>query len=135
MPLPSRWAIRAAFVHLLVGFTLGGLLLSHRGIPLWSDLDRLIPAHVEILLFGWLVQLALGVGYWILPRLRGPTPRGGVAPFWVALGALNAGVLLVTAAALPGAPATLAPTGRVLEAAAALAFAFHAWPRIRAYGT
>jgi hypothetical protein len=78
---------------------------------------------------GWLVQLAMGVGYWILPRLEGRRPRS-----WLALAAviaLNLGVALVTLDA--GLETGLAATGRGAELAAALAFGVHAWPRVR-YG-
>ncbi len=83
MPQPAIWMVRAALVHLLVGAALGALVLLIKagvGVPLW--VGRTWPLHGEMMLLGWMVQLAMGVGYWILPKhaqrpVRGPatTPR------------------------------------------------------------
>ena len=67
MPRLSRIAIRLALASLLLGAGIGAWQLSAPafGAPrAWS----LLPVHVELMLFGWLVQLAMGVAYWILPR-------------------------------------------------------------------
>ena len=37
---------------------------------------RLLPAHIELLLLGWTLNLALGMAYWILPRYKTGAPRG-----------------------------------------------------------
>ncbi|HMN29618.1 MAG TPA: hypothetical protein PKE45_15825 [Caldilineaceae bacterium] len=126
MPRLSVWLIRAALLYLLLGFSLGALLLWHKGIPLYPLLWRLLPAHIECLFFGWTVQLALGVAYWILPRFR--SSRGNPTLAWSAFVLLNLGVWLVGLSPLFGIPAL---AGRLAETAAALAFAAHAWPRIK----
>ena len=134
MPKLSIWMIRAALIYLLTGFTFGGLLLFHKGIPISSMLWSLLPAHIEFLLLGWTVQLVMGMAFWILPRFRRPPRRGNRAFAWLAFGLLNLGVLtvglgpLVTSSPLP----TLA--GRLAELIAALAFAAHAWPRVKPAG-
>ena len=61
MPRLSVWMIRTALVHLLVGFTLGALLLANKGVPIHPMVWRLLPIHIELLLLGWTLQLALGV--------------------------------------------------------------------------
>jgi hypothetical protein len=131
MPRLSVFFVRSALVHLSVGLTLGALLLWHKALPLHPQIWRLLPMHMELLLVGWVLQLALGVAYWILPRWR--THRGPPQPVWVAWALLNLGVLLVSAAALlRGDAASLAATtGRAFELAAAVAFAAHAWPRVK----
>lgn len=131
MPPLSRFAVRASVVYLVVGFGLGALRLAEKGMATHTGAARLVGAHVEILLLGWLAQLVLGVAFWILPRfLQGP-PRGREAPAWTAVLLLNAGVAL---AALDGLLpwSSIPAVGRWLECAAALAFTAHAWPRIRA---
>lgn len=133
MPRLSVWMVRAALVHLGVGFTVGGLVLWHKGLPLHPTLWRLLPLHIEMLLFGWMVQLAIGVAFWILPRFRG-TERGNVALAWVAFAALNLGVLAVGVSAWVADDARLAFVGRALELLAAGAFAAHAWPRVKPAG-
>lgn len=132
MPRLSRWFIRSALVYLALGFTLGGLMLSNKGVPLSPLLWRLLPAHIECLLMGWTVQLMMGVAFWILPRFQGQ--RGNETPAWAAFFLLNAGVLLAgfgPTLALAGGVMT---AGRMAEVAAVAAFAIHAWPRIKPAG-
>ncbi len=129
MPRLSVWFVRAALLHLAIGFTMGALLLWHKAYPLHPLLWRVLPMHMEFLLVGWTVQLALGVAYWILPRWQ--SQRGDVRPAWAALVLLNAGVWLVALAPYAGPANGLMVVGRVLEAIAALAFAVHAWPRVK----
>jgi hypothetical protein len=131
MPRLSALLIRAALTYLAVGFTLGGLMLFHKGIPLHPLLWRLLPAHIEMVLFGWTVQLAMGVAFWILPRFSVGPERGDERPAWVAFLLLNAGVLLVGLGGALDAPGWSLVVGRVAEAGAALAFSVHAWPRIK----
>jgi len=134
MPRLSRWYIRASLLFLGLGFTLGALILFHKGAALHPALWQLLPAHIEFLLLGWTLQLAMGVAFWILPRfLEGPA-RGNEAAAWLAFGLLNGGVLLVGVSWTLGLPALIPWLGRVAEAGAAMAFAVHAWPRIRPFG-
>lgn len=134
MPRLSVWAIRAALVYLVLGFTLGGLLLAHKGAPLHPAMWSLLPAHIEFLLFGWTAQLALGVSFWILPRFARPPKRGNVRAAWLAVILLNVGVWLVSLNPWVSATSALALAGRLSEAGAAAAYAVHAWPRIKPLG-
>lgn len=122
MPRLSAWAVRAALLHLLVGFSLGALLLWNKGLPFGGWVWALLPGHIELLMVGWIAQLILGVAFWILPRYPGGS-RGDARLAWAALVLLNAGVLLVAVG--------LAAWGRGLEFAAAGLFALHAWGRVR----
>ncbi|RIK36495.1 MAG: hypothetical protein DCC55_27110 [Chloroflexi bacterium] len=132
MPRLSVWAIRAALLYLVLGFTIGALMLWNKGAPLHPMLWRLLPAHIEFLLFGWTVQLALGVAYWILPRFQ--AARGNPRLAWLALSLLNLGVLVISAAPFMAAPGITSLFGRMAEIAAGVAFALHAWPRIKPAG-
>lgn len=125
MPVLSVLAIRLSLVHLVCGFTLGALLLAGKGLGRPVPLPWGTAAHMALLQVGWTLQLALGVAFWILPRfLEGP-PRGDERPAWLAVVCVNAAVLVALAGSLQGAHA--------LAALGAGSFAFHAWPRIRAY--
>ena len=132
MPRLSRWFIRSSLIYLLLGFTLGGILLAHKGLALHPALWRVLPAHIELALFGWIVQLAMGVAFWILPRFG--ASRGNEWAAWLAFGLLNGGIWLVIGGAVLGGGATLVLLGRLAEASAVLAFARHAWPRIKPLG-
>jgi cbb3-type cytochrome oxidase subunit 1 len=71
MPGLSVWCIRTAMLYLVFGFLIGSLMLAAPALHLPSSVMRLRPLHTELLLIGWMVQLAFGVAYWIMPRDRG----------------------------------------------------------------
>jgi cbb3-type cytochrome oxidase subunit 1 len=126
--------IRTALLHLALGFLIGALLLARRSLPPSALLPLLRPLHAELLLLGWTVQLAMGVAFWILPRFRAGPERGREWPAWLAYVLLNLGVLATGTALASGAASEAAFAGRALEATAAAAFAWHAWPRIKPFG-
>ncbi|MCB0080550.1 MAG: hypothetical protein KDE47_06455 [Caldilineaceae bacterium] len=130
MPRLSIWIIRAALTHLLLGFTIGALLLANKGFPFSPMLWRLLPAHMELLLLGWTLQLALGVAFWILPRFYTERPRAWLA--WLTLLLLNSGVVLVALALFFPATWQLTLVGRLAEVGGVFAFVLHAWPRVKA---
>jgi hypothetical protein len=129
MPRLSRLFVRAALVSVAVGYALGALVLAAKGLggPAWAW--RFLPWHMELVLVGWSLQLAMGVGYWILPRFR--HHRGDPRPAWLALLLVNAGVAAIGVGALVGAPPWVPWLGRAMEALAVAAFAAHAWPRVK----
>jgi cbb3-type cytochrome oxidase subunit 1 len=129
MPRLSCWFIRAALLYLAVGITFGALLLFHKGIPFQPFVWRLLPVHIEFLLFGWMVQLVMGVAFWIFPRFW--RSRGNEKPAWLAFGLINLGVWLAGVGPLLGASVLFILVGRLVEAGAAVAFAVHAWSRIK----
>jgi cbb3-type cytochrome oxidase subunit 1 len=132
VPALTVWFLRIALCYLGIGFTLGALMLAADGLPIAPTLLRLRPLHMELLLVGWMVQLALAVAYWILPRR--PSSRRGNEPLaWGALLLLNLGVLMVGLGSVLAAPSAVLTAGRSAEMVAALGFAAHAGPRIRAY--
>lgn len=128
MPRLSRWFLAWAMVYLLTGAAAGAaLMLSRaRGIaaPAW-----LLPLHIEFMLTGWSVQLAMGIAYWILPRHKVEPARGSPALAWSAFATLNFGVLL----AVLGSGSLLRPAatlGHGAEAAGVLLFATGIWSRL-----
>jgi hypothetical protein len=139
MPLLSRWMIRLAFFDLWVGFTIAALLLSRKGLPerISGEFWQWMPAHYDLLLVGWMVQLSLGVAYWILPRIarheRGrPRMAGGGAI------ALNVGVMIFAGAVMispwvdwSDGLLSLQVIGLALQLLGMLSFAGHLLPRIR----
>ncbi|RME13513.1 MAG: hypothetical protein D6802_01310 [Ardenticatenia bacterium] len=133
MPLLSRVYIRTAALYFLAGFTAGALMLAHKGVFLHPIMWRLLPLHIEFLLFGWTFQFALGVAYWILPRFEGGASRGPEAPVWLAYALLNTGVVLIAIAGLRGGAPTLTLIGRVCELLAVVSFAVNAWPRVKPF--
>lgn len=137
MPRLSCYFIRAALLYLAVGVLLGALILSAKGMPTtlgWSW--QLLAAHIQLVIGGWLIQLALGVAYWMLPRRGDAVERGRAGAAWLCFAALNLGVsgaaILLTLRPLIQAAwldwlLILAALSQTLALAA---FAWHAWPRV-----
>ena len=77
MPRLSCWFIRASLLYLGIGVIFGGIVLAAKGFPgslNWTWL--LLPAHIQLLVGGWMIQFTLGMAYWLLPRLSGAGDRG-----------------------------------------------------------
>lgn len=133
MPALSRLYLRTALIYLAVGVVFGGIILWSKAAPSTGRAWQLLAAHVALVTWGWLLQFSLGVAYWILPRFGFLRPRPWLAVVCYAL--LNVALLAAALAPwLQQAWASLAAGW--LQLLAVLAFALHAWPRVRrsAYG-
>ncbi len=133
MPRLSAWFIRASLIYLLAGFTLGALMLAQEGVSYDPGILAAVPIHFELLLAGWLVQLAMGVAFWIVPRfgLGQPHSRGNVPLIWASFWMLNAGICL--AALQLWMPFALL-IGRLSETGAVILYAIGTWRRIKPHG-
>jgi cbb3-type cytochrome oxidase subunit 1 len=131
VPRLSVWLVRSALLALMAGTALGAVLLAAPGFG-WTEVLRWRPLHAELLLVGWLVQLALGVSWWILPRFRSGAERGPEGLGWLAFGLVNAGAILAGVGRSVGLDG-LALAGRGAEALAAAAYAARAWPRVKPF--
>jgi cbb3-type cytochrome oxidase subunit 1 len=125
-------ALRIALSYLGIGFTIGALMLGSLGMSTSSDILRLRPLHTEFLLTGWMVQLAFGVAFWILPRRSG-SGRGNERLAWGSLLLLNLGVLSVGVGTVLHPSRGFLTAGRSAELLAGFAFVLHAWHRARRY--
>jgi len=94
MPRLSVYMIRTALLHLGIGFLLGALALANKGVPFLPQLWRLVPIHVELLIFGWMIQLAMGVAFYALPRFQGENRYGHLGLGWASYIVLNSGILI-----------------------------------------
>jgi len=132
VPRLSALLVRTALLHLVLGAAFGALIASLKGAgwPTWAW--GALSAHAHMLVFGWLVQLAMGVAYWILPRLDGARPRSGLV--WAAYAGLNGGILLIALGPTGLLGGAGAPAGHAALLAAVAAYAVHAWPRVRVAG-
>lgn len=133
MPRLSAWMIRLSLLNMWLGFSIASQLLMFKGRPDLVDAAvwRLMFAHVDLLLVGWMLQLSLGTAYWILPRLpRTVSDRGRFGAALLSVISLNLGVWTVTAGYYQTIN-TLIVGGFVLQCLAMVAFIFHALPRVR----
>ena len=130
MPDLSVWFIRTAFVHFSIGITAGTLIFLNKSFLIDHRLWTFLPVHIELLLAGWILNLVMGVAYWILPRLQEGSLRGNEKIVWTAFILLNAGVLITAFGelALPDHSSML--IGRTMEFLAAPLFASQVWRRV-----
>ena len=130
MPRLSVWFVRCSLLYLLLGFTIGGLMLAHKGLPFATRIWSLLGAHMEFLLLGWMVQLAMGVAFWILPRFGSGASRGNKMLIWTAFAALNLGIWMAALQPYP-VQGWISFTGRILEALSVFLFVFGSWQRVK----
>ena len=123
----SIWYVRAVLLHFLAGVSVGAWQLATpvRLVPVEGGLVRTV--HIELLLVGWLVQLAFGVAVWILPFSRGVSSDRRL---WGGWGALNGGLLLVVLGVRTES-VVLELVGRGAEIGAVGAVLLVLWPRVR----
>lgn len=133
MPRLSIWFVRASLIYLVVGLTLGALLLANEGVPFSPAIGKVLPVHIELLLLGWLVQLAMGAAYWVLPRFSSGPPRGNQGLAWLSFFVLNAGLWLVVFASLTSRSWVLL-IGRLIETTGVAIFAWGTWRRAKPAG-
>ncbi len=132
MPRLSVYFVRASLIHLLLGFTLGGLMLANKGLMISAMLWTFLPLHIEFAFVGWMIQLAMGVAFWILPRHPKGPPRGDERLSWAALLSINAGILclmidyVLQESALP-------VVGRAAEMLGLVLFVLGNWRRIKPF--
>jgi hypothetical protein len=133
MPKLTVWFTRASLVHLAIGFTLGGLLLLNKGVALDGRIWMLLPGHIELMLTGWILQLVMGMAFWILPRFGQGPARGNEAWAWIAFVGINLGVGLNVLSWLALGDSGLVMAARLIELVGVAAFTAHAWPRVKAF--
>ena len=130
MPKLSAWLVRSSLIYMGLGFLFGGMILYHKGIPLFAWTWKLLTPHIEIMIYGWTMQFVMGMAFWILPRFTGTNRYGRVQLGWWSFALLNSGLLLVVLDAWWFAqwPTIVA---RLLMLAAVVAFVVMMWPRVK----
>lgn len=140
MPPIARSFIKISFLYFVAAFLLGALMMLDRWLSFSRWLKVVYLSQLHLLVVGWITQLALGVAYWMFPRLRkeqSPRPRGSDALAWTVLICLNLGLLLrfvFEPFYLMGPQSWLAALialSGILQAVAALGFGLLIWDRIR----
>lgn len=133
MPLPSRWMIRCSFIYLLVGFLIGAILLINKAYPTFPQIWILLSIHIEILIFGWIIQFTLGTAYWILPKSRVKPANCDHHLAMIIPIALNLGILLNVNDHLFRFYEHAWMIGRSLELVAVILFFALHWQRVTSF--
>lgn len=127
MPSHAVHIVRLSLVYLLVGSTMGAIMLLDRAFQVAEFIWWVRPFHIELLFFGWFVHLAFGVASWILPRTGGSP---GVRVLSAAVIILNVGIFAVAAGQMLTMD-VLTFFGRLAEMIGVIVFGVYIWPRIR----
>jgi hypothetical protein len=138
MPALSRWFVKSGFVALALALALETLQLRpHELLPQLPDAAVQLAA-IHLMTVGWLLQLIIGVAFWMFPRHPTAPPRGDVRYGWWAFALLNTGLALRLGGEPwrlgfggPAWPLVVAGTCQLAGIASALVLL---WPRIRATG-
>lgn len=130
MPRVSRWMMKVALTYFGVGLSVGAYLLLHKAVNLDPGAWRLLSYHIEIMIFGWILQFVMGVAYWMMPRfVKGP-PRGPVWHAWLMVILLNTGILLNLLNFGVWSSNVITLAGRLLEVGSVGLFVHIHWSRI-----
>ncbi len=130
MPKYSVWLIRISYVYLILGFTLGALLLINKATGFYPEIWLLLPAHIEIVLYGWIMQLVMGVAYWSFPRFFRQPARGNPIGTLISIISLNIGIWIVITGKIIIVNPWLPFAGRIIETLSIIAFFAVLWLRI-----
>jgi hypothetical protein len=137
MPPITRLFIKTSLLYLVAAF-FAGLGLALRPLLDLPVIARgLSPVYFHLFMVGWVMQLMVGVAYWMFPKWSKARPRGhdglALATFWL----LNTG-LLVRVVAEPAQTVSAWPgwgwlivAAATLQWLAGLAFVANTWPRVK----
>lgn len=122
--------LKASLAWLVAGVTLGVCMAVHPPLLAYR------PAHIHLLLLGFVTGMIFGVGYHVFPRFAGRPLRspGLLMPHWWLT---NAGVAAMSAAfilraeGVAGSPALLGAGGATASVGAYL-FAYNIWRTVGA---
>lgn len=137
----SQRAIYAAICWLIAGSIVGACGLASAALRSPFDRAVWVPAHIEAMLLGWMLQVVMAVAWWILPRWpnerntrrAGTDGRGRLDVATSSVVALNLGVLLAALGHVAASNAVIVG-GRLLALAALATFVALVAPRVRAFG-
>ena len=92
MPAISRLFIKAALISFLLGMVAGAAFLLYKAATGQEVPHSLVIIHTHLLTVGFLVNMVIGVAYWMFPRPTAVPTRDVAATvmFW----SLNGGLVL-----------------------------------------
>ncbi len=100
MPSQSIWMIRSSLLYLMFSVSIGTAILLQKVITLHPFIWAMLPAHYEMAIWGWIVQLAMGTAYWMFPRKLEEPKRGPEWAGWSVFIFFNFGLILLVISTL-----------------------------------
>ncbi|MEQ9308644.1 MAG: cbb3-type cytochrome c oxidase subunit I [Balneolaceae bacterium] len=122
--------IRLSFCYFFVGTVLGAFMLINKVISFNLEVWKILPIHIEMMIFGWIIQFTVGTGYWMLPRLVKGKPRGNETIAFLIPLVLNLGIIIIISSYLIFQSYELRLVGRALEALIVPIFITLHWKRV-----
>lgn len=93
MLLLSRIMIKLSLIYFVTGSVLGAAILSYKAFPVFGNPWMVLSIHIELMIFGWIIQFTMGTAYWILPRFLRVEPRGNEKLTILMMVLFNAGII------------------------------------------
>ncbi|MGJ3240102.1 MAG: hypothetical protein ACFE0Q_15455 [Anaerolineae bacterium] len=133
MPKLSVWLVKASLIHMGVGFLFGALILFHKGIAFYGGVWKLLNPHIALMIFGWTMQLIIGVAFFALPRFSNRDSRyGAVHLGWGSFYLFNAGIVISALAYWFGNDANVL-IGHLLILLGTVTYVLMIWPRVKPF--
>lgn len=137
MPPITRLFVKTSLIYLVASFGVGLSLTLRPLAPLPAVVNGLAPVYFHLFMVGWVMQLIVGVAYWMFPKWSRERPRGhdslALATYWL----LNAGLLLRVVAE-PAQLVSVWPEwgwlvviAALLQWLAGMTFVINTWPRVK----
>jgi hypothetical protein len=137
MPTLTRWFIKTALIYFVAALLVGIVVMTRLVIDLPPLAGALGPAYFHLLMVGWVLQLIIGVAYWMFPKFSTELPRGYEWLGWTTYALLNAGLILrviseplMSVQPNPVLGWALAVSA-VLQWLAGMAFVANTWTRVK----
>lgn len=94
MPTLTRYHIKSGLIYFVVALLLGFLILAKSILNLPELIIAFNPVYLHLLMVGWILQLIMGVVYWMFPKYSKEHPRGSEKLGWAVYILLNMGLIL-----------------------------------------
>lgn len=137
MPPLTRLFIKTSLVYLVAALGAGLLLALRPLLSLPTVVGGLTPVYFHLFMVGWVMQIIVGVAYWMFPKWSKLLPRGHDALALATYGLLNVGLLLRVIAEPAQVVSAwlgwgwLIVLAALLQWLAGLAFVANTWPRVK----
>lgn len=137
MPVLTRLFIKTGLVYFLMAMVVGVALAAPSVFHLPPTLAALRPVYFHLFMVGWVLQLIIGIAYWMFPKLTKQEPRGSLTLGWVVYGCLNVGLICravgeVLLAIYPGTGiGWLLALAAVLQLIGGWGFIVNTWLRVK----